>query len=105
MTIQINTDKNLSVHEAFGAKLESLLLEELNRFSEHITRLEVHLFKENGSKEGINYKRCLLEARVEGRQPFVVTGLANTYELALNSAIVKLKTSLDTIQIKSHQRG
>ncbi|MEO6167520.1 MAG: HPF/RaiA family ribosome-associated protein [Chitinophagales bacterium] len=107
MTTQLNTDKNLSVHEAFGTKLDSLLSEELSRFSEHITRLEVHLSDENGSKDGINDKRCLLEARLEGRQPIAVTGMANTYELALNSAIDKLKTSLETIigRIKSHKRG
>lgn len=39
MTIQINTDKNLSVHEPFEAQLDSLLSTELSRFSEHITRL------------------------------------------------------------------
>ncbi len=107
MTIQLNTDKNLSVHEAFGTKLESLLAEELSRFSEYITRLEVHLSDENSTKEGIKDKRCLLEGRLEGRQPIVVTGLGNTYELAVDSAIDKLKTSLDTIlgRIKSNQRG
>ena len=52
MTIEINTDKNLSVHEAFEAQLDSLLSEELRRFSEHITRLEVHLSDENGNKQG-----------------------------------------------------
>jgi ribosome-associated translation inhibitor RaiA len=104
MTIQLNTDNNLSVHEAFGNKLDDLLSEELSRFSEHITRLEVHLSGEDGSKEGINDKRCLLEARLEGRQPIAVTGLANTYELAVNSAIDKLTAALDTIlgRLRNH---
>ncbi len=104
MTIQINTDNNLNVHEAFGNKLDDLLSEELSRFSEHITRLEVHLSDENGFKEGLNDKRCLLEARLEGRQPIAVTGLANTYELAVDSAIDKLTTSLGTIlgRLRNH---
>ena len=104
MTIQINTDNNLSVHEAFGNKLDDLLSEELSRFSEHITRLEVHLSDENGSKDGINDKRCLLEARLEGRQPIAVTEKANDYELAVSGAIKKLKTSLDKIvgKLKHH---
>ena len=107
MTIQLNTDKNLSVHDEYGSKLESLLAENLSRFSEYITRLEVHLSDENSSKEGINDKRCLLEARLEGRQPIAVIGLGNTYDLAVNSAIGKLKTSLDTIigRIRSSHRG
>ena len=104
MTIQINTDNNLSIHEAFGNKLDGLLAEELSRFSGHITRLEVHLSDENGSKEGINDKRCLLEARLEGRQPIAVTERANDYELAVSGAIKKLKALLETIvgKLKHH---
>ena len=104
MTIQLNTDKNLRVHEEFGTKLDDLLSQELSRFSEHITRLEVHLSDENGSKESANDKRCLLEARLEGRQPMAVTALANTYELAVNTAIDKLKAALDTIlgRLRNH---
>lgn len=97
MTIQINTDNNLSVNEAFGNKLEDILSKELSRFSEHITRLEVHLSDDNGSKDGINDKRCLLEARLEGRQPVVVTQVGNNYEQAVHGAIDKLKSSLNTI--------
>ncbi len=104
MTIQLNTDKNLNIHEAFGAKLNDLLSEELSRFSNHITRIEVHLSDEDGSKGGINDKRCLLEARLEGRQPVVVTGIANTYDQAVDSAIDKLKASLNTIvgRLRNH---
>ena len=97
MTIQLNTDNNLSVHDAYGSKLEGLLTEKLSRFSDYITRLEVHLTDENNSKEGINDKRCLLEARLEGKQPIAVSGLANTYDQAVSSAIDKLTSSLDTI--------
>ncbi|MDP4285546.1 MAG: HPF/RaiA family ribosome-associated protein [Bacteroidota bacterium] len=104
MTIQINTDKNLSVHKTFKAELDSLLSEELSRFSEHITRLEVHLSDENGNKQGLNDKQCIIEARLEGRQPIAVTDKANDYELAVSGAIKKLKTSLDTIvgKLKHH---
>ncbi len=104
MTIQINADKNLSVHEAFEAQLDGLLSQELSRFSEHITRLEVHLSDENGNKQGQNDKRCMIEARLEGRQPIAVTANANDYELAVSAAIEKLKASLDTIvgKLKHH---
>ena len=104
MTIQINTDNNLSVHEAFGKQLDDLLNDGLKRFSEHITRLEVHLSDDNGSKVGMNDKRCLLEARLEGRQPIVASQVANNYEQAVHGAIEKLKSSLDTIigKLRNH---
>ena len=104
MIIQLNTDKNLSVHEAFGAQLHDLLSKELNRFSEHISRLEVHLSDENGGKDGQNDKRCLIEARLEGRQPIAVTANADTHEHSVAQAIEKLKNSLDTIlgRLRNH---
>ena len=106
MTIQINTDNNLSVHEVFGKEIEETLSQELSRFSENITRLEVHLSDENGSKEEKDDKRCLLEARMEGRQPIAVTGFGDTYELAVDSATGKLKSSLTTIvgKLRNHQK-
>lgn len=97
MTIQINTDKNVSVHEAYDNQLEALLTDELSRFNEHLTRLEVHLSDENGNKEAQDDKKCLIEARIKGKQPIAVSALGNTYDLAVNSAIDKLTTSLNTI--------
>jgi len=104
MIIQLNTDKNLTVHEAFGAQLHDLLSKELNRFSEHISRLEVHLSDENGGKDGQNDKRCLIEARLEGRQPIAVIANAHTHEHSVAEAIEKLKNSLDTIlgRLRNH---
>jgi|SRR5665213_178260 len=104
MTIQLNTDNNVNVHEAFRTKLDDLLSEDLSRFSEHITRLEVHLSDENGHKQGPNDKRCMLEARLEGRQPIAVTERANSYENAVKGAVEKLKASLNTIvgRLRNH---
>lgn len=97
MIIQINSDHNLHVHEAFGEKIESLLTKELDRFTEHITRLEVHMSDENGNKKGVDDKKCLLEARLEGRQPIAVTEASHNYEIAVKGAAEKLKNTLDKI--------
>ena len=107
MTIQFNTDKNLTLHEEFRDKLNDLLSEELSRFSEYITRIEVHLSDLNGHKDGQNDKRCMLEARVEGRPPIAVSAGDDTYELSVSAAIDKLKSSLDTIlgRIKNINRA
>jgi hypothetical protein len=104
MTIQFNTDNNITGSEELRVPLIALISEELGRFSQHITRLEVHLSDENGDKDGPNDIRCLLEARLEGRQPIAVTNLANTHEQAVEGAIKKLKTSLNTIlgRLRNH---
>lgn len=104
MTIQINADHNLTISEAFGNKINDILSDELDRFSDHITRLEVHLSDENGAKKGQNDKRCMIEARLAGKQPIAVTEFADTQEQAVNGAIDKLKTTLETItgRMKNH---
>tara|TARA_R110002049_G_scaffold248695_11_gene423200 strand:- start:11900 stop:12088 length:189 start_codon:yes stop_codon:yes gene_type:complete len=52
---------------------------------------------ENGKKDGFNNISCLLEARLEGRQPIAITSQANTIDLAVTSAIDKIKTAIETI--------
>jgi ribosome-associated translation inhibitor RaiA len=97
MIIQLNTDKNLAGTEKLNAYLNSLISEELSRFSRQITRVEIHLSDENGPKGGLNDKRCIIEARLEGMKPIAVTNHAETQELAVEGAITKLKTSLEKI--------
>ncbi len=96
MTIQINSDNNITGTEGLSNFVESTIAETLKRFDNHITRVEVHLNDENGNKSGINDKRCMLEARLEGMQPVAVTAHGDTIPEALKSAVSKLKSSLDT---------
>ena len=98
MKIQLNTDSNLTGSEELRASLISLISDELSRFDDHITRLEVHLSDENGNKIGQNDKRCMIEARLEGMKPIAVTNHADTNEQAVTGAVEKLKSSLTTIQ-------
>ncbi|MCX2453852.1 HPF/RaiA family ribosome-associated protein [Pedobacter sp. PLR] len=104
MTIQLNTDKNLTIHQEYEEKIKNEINKGLAKFDDLITRMEVHLSDENGSKEGIDDKRCLLEARISGREPIAVSSLGNSYDLALHGAITKLKNKLETIagKLKTH---
>jgi ribosome-associated translation inhibitor RaiA len=97
MQIQINTDKNVTGSKELIASSTALISEELSRFSQQITRVEVHLSDEDGSKDGDNDMRCMIEARLAGMNPVAVTNQANTHERALDGAIDKLKTSLEKI--------
>lgn len=96
MTIQFNTDKTVKWDERHTEHFHALISEELKRYSTHITRIEVHLSDENGPKEGVNDIRCLLEARLEGRQPIAITAMADSEELAISAALGKLNASLKT---------
>ncbi len=93
MKIQINSDNNITGTEGLSARLESEITESLNRFSEQITRIEVHLTEDN---KGENDKRCMLEARLKGMQPIAVTNNGETIDNALKGALDKMKALLDT---------
>lgn len=104
MTIQFNTDNNITGSEEFTAPLIALIADNLSRFDDQITRVEVHLSDENSSKNGQKDKRCLMEARLQGLQPVAVTNLADTEEQAVSGAIEKLKASLETIVDRRRNR-
>lgn len=95
MQIQFNTDKNVILSEEQIASSTSIISEELNRYSTQLTRLEIHLSDEDGNKDGLNDKRCMVEARLAGMKPIAVTDHANTHEQAISGTIYKLKTSLE----------
>ena len=104
MQIQFNSDKNVILGEEQIVYFTSLISEELSRFSPQITRLEIHLSDEDGSKDGFNDKRCMIETRLTGMKPIAVTDHANTPELSILGAIDKLKTSLESLtgRLKNH---
>jgi ribosome-associated translation inhibitor RaiA len=70
--------------------------------SDLITRVEVHLTDESGPKSGKNDKRCMMEARLEGRQPIAVTDEAATVELAVDGAADKLARLIEHTLGKLH---
>lgn len=104
MHIQINTDRNIKGHETYTAKVSSEVESALSRFSAHITRVEIHLTDENGDKSGENDKRCVMEARLEGRQPIAVIHHAATLDHAVDGAIAKLTRLIEKTLDKVHDQ-
>lgn len=96
MKIQLNTDVHVEGTEALSNWVSATVEQALERFSAHITRVEVHLSDENGGKNGPHDQRCMLEARLEGRQPVAVTDHGATLEQAVQGASQKLARLLDT---------
>lgn len=97
MTIQINTDKTINGDEKMQDYFSSKIKQSLKWYQSHITRIEVHLKDENANKDGLNAVSCLLEARLEGRQPIVASNQADNIELALTGAITKIEIVIETI--------
>jgi ribosome-associated translation inhibitor RaiA len=96
MQIQLNTDTHVQGDDALAQWVDRELQDKLSRFAEHITRIEVHLRDTNAGHQTEDDKRCVLEARIAGRQPVAVTHDASKIADALHGAADKLSRSLDT---------
>ena len=96
MQVQVNTDDNVNGKEELILRVESEVRDTLGRFGDHITRVEIHLSDENAGKTGSNDKRCLMEARLAGRQPEAVTHQAGSLDEAFRGAAGKMRRSLES---------
>jgi len=96
MQIQINTDRNIEGEQALSTHVSSVVKTALTHFSEYITRVEVHLSDVNGHKVSKNDKHCVIEVRLEGRQPIAVSHSAETLHQAADGAAVKIARAIET---------
>ncbi|MBE0612069.1 MAG: HPF/RaiA family ribosome-associated protein [Burkholderiales bacterium] len=105
MQIQINTDHNIEGHEALTAHVRGVVESAVGRYGNHVTRVEVHLSDEVGHKSGQDDKRCLMEARLQGRQPIAVTHHAGSMHQAVAGAADKLTRIVESTVGRMHDRG
>ncbi|MCE9572085.1 MAG: HPF/RaiA family ribosome-associated protein [Deltaproteobacteria bacterium] len=95
MDIQITTDHNIEAHEGLTNHVRSVVADVLGHLSTRITRVEVHLSDEHGAKHGAEDKKCVMEARLHGRQPTAVTEHAGSGHPAVDGAADTRKRALD----------
>jgi ribosome-associated translation inhibitor RaiA len=96
LQIQVNTDNQIESRDSLTKLVETGIESQLGRFSDMITRVEVHLSDVNGDKEGDNDKRCLIEARLRGQQPAAASHSAGSLEQAVDGATRKLRRVLSS---------
>jgi ribosome-associated translation inhibitor RaiA len=97
MKVQLNTDANIAGNQALSQQVEAIINDTLDRFSQHITRVEVHLSDENSNEKfGANDQRCLIEVRLANHQPIAVSDRGQILEQSIHGAAEKMKNLLDT---------
>lgn len=105
MQIQIKTSHNIEGHQALVAEVSEKVEKTLSRFSTHITQVEVHLSDQTSHRNSPSDKRCMMEARLEGRQPIAVTNEAETLDQAIGGASDKLAKLIEnTLERQRDQR-
>ncbi|HYF02008.1 MAG TPA: HPF/RaiA family ribosome-associated protein [Patescibacteria group bacterium] len=96
MNILVHTGNHMQGREELNVNVADAIGRSLERFSDRISRIEVHLADENSSnKEGGDDKRCMIEARLDGMQPIAVTHHAASIDQAVRGATDKIKRTLD----------
>jgi ribosome-associated translation inhibitor RaiA len=102
--IQINADHNIECHEKLSDHIRGVVEYALKHCSDHITRVEVHLTDEASQKDSQNDKRCMMEARLEGRPPIAVTHHASSVEQAIEGAAHKLTRLVESTLDRQHDQ-
>lgn len=97
MQVQVNAGEGIQGGEALERWAHEFLNESLARFSEDLMRVELQLADENSTRGGGDDKRCLLEARVAGRDPVVAEHRAENLDMAVRGATQRLTSALDRV--------
>ena len=97
MKVQVNTSNDIENKETLERWASDYLNEHLARFEQDITSIEVQMTDENQAAKGGGVdKRCMLEARINGRNaPVAVTNFAANQDLAFRGAADKLAHALE----------
>jgi hypothetical protein len=96
MKVQVNTSNDIENKDALERWASDYLNEHLGRFEQDLTSIEVQMTDENHAAKGGGIdKRCMMEARVNGRAPIAVTNYAPDQNLAFRGAADKLAHALD----------
>jgi ribosome-associated translation inhibitor RaiA len=105
MQVQVRTDHNIEGHEALADQVRGVVEDALSEFSDRVTSVDVHLSNQNSEQQdGNDSLRCMIEARLEGRQPIAVTDQAATLDDAIDGAADKLAHLIDhTLGRQEHQ--
>ena len=105
MQVQFNSDSSVMGTANVAERIEASVREKLSRFSERLTRVEIHVRDENGPKHGADDKACMIEARPRGGRAIGVTEHASKVDDAASKAARTLAQRLERHFGKESRHG
>ncbi|MCA9102580.1 MAG: hypothetical protein KDA63_15580 [Planctomycetales bacterium] len=102
MQINLHSDNHITLTAELVQQFQTEMADSLKRFSNWITRVEVHLTDENSrAKGGSDDIRCLIEARPAGKQPVSIEVRAASIAQAIQEGTNTLERRLGDIEDKA----
>lgn len=107
MQVELRTDHTIEGSEALIDQVRGVVEDALSEFSDRITSVDVHLSNQNSVQEdGNDSLRCMIEARLEARQPIAVSHQAATLDQAIDGAAEKMTHLIEhTLGRLEHQES
>ncbi|WP_434680510.1 HPF/RaiA family ribosome-associated protein [Pseudomonas sp. R1-18] len=94
--MQVQVDSNhIEGSAALQEWVGSTVVDELERYTDLLTRVEIHVGDVNAQKGGAQDKRCQIEARPKGHTSISVTHNAESLDLAVAGAARKMNHALE----------
>ena len=97
MDIQVRTDYHVDGDQGLIGYVEQEVSGGLEAFSQKITSVQVHLSEESGARKGPHELRCVMEARLGGHAPVVVTRKGGTKDVVVHGATADLRHALERL--------
>lgn len=94
MRVQVNSDNTVTGDLRVVRFVRDETGRILARFTDRLTRVEVHLSDLNAAKSGAADKRCVIEARPAQARPLTTTATARRLDAAIGQALRKMQRLL-----------
>lgn len=95
MQFQFNSDNQIDGDTTMSARIEEVVRARLGRVEGRLTRVEVHVGDVSGPRNGVDDKRCVIEARPAGMSPISATDHASSVEAAAAAAADKVLAAFE----------
>lgn len=103
--VHVHHDTHILLDGELIARIEASARDDLARFDDHVTRVEVHLTDQSGGKRTGRDVRCVMTADATGLSPVVVTETAETVAEAIAGATETLQAALGKTFERIEDRG
>jgi ribosome-associated translation inhibitor RaiA len=95
MQFLFNSDNQTPLGSDAAAEVQAIVEKRLDRISERLTRVEVHVSDVDGPRSSSDDKRCTIEIRPNGMRPIMAADMAASVEGAVSNATDKVLKAFD----------